>query len=43
MEKAKFGDAVDATVSRSGGQEDLVGLEGTYVAECFDAQGNLKW
>jgi hypothetical protein len=43
MEKAKFGDAVDATVSRSAGQEDLVGLEGTYVAECFDAQGNLKW
>jgi hypothetical protein len=43
MEKAKFGDVVDATVSRSAGQADRVGLEGTYVAECYDAQGNLKW
>jgi len=43
MEKAKFGDAVNATVSRNAGQEDQVGLQGIYVVECFDAQGNLKW
>jgi hypothetical protein len=43
MEKAKFGDVVSATVSCSGGQEDHVGLQGVYTAECYDAQGNLKW
>lgn len=43
MEKAKFGDVVNATVSRSAGQEDHVGLQGVYTVECFDAQGNLKW
>lgn len=42
-EIAKFGDACEATVSRSAGSAELVGLEGTYVAECYDAQGNLKW
>lgn len=42
-EKAKFGDVVDATVTRGAGQTELVGLEGVYTAECFDAQGNLKW
>lgn len=42
-EKSKFGDVVDATVIRSAGQTEVVGLEGVYIAECFDAQGNLKW
>ena len=42
-EKAKFGDVVDATVTRGAGQTEFVGLEGVYTAECFDAQGNLKW
>ncbi len=42
-EKAKFGDVVDATVTRGAGQTEVVGLEGVYTAECFDAQGNLKW
>ena len=43
MEFAKFGDAVEATVTRGAGQADFVGLEGVYTAECYDAQGNLKW
>ena len=42
-EKAKFGDVVDATVTRGAGQTEVVGLEGVYTAECYDAQGNLKW
>jgi hypothetical protein len=42
-EISKFGDAVDATVIRGAGQTEAVGLEGFYTAECYDAQGNLKW
>lgn len=42
-EIAKFGDACDATVTRGAGSAEMFGLEGTYVAECYDAQGNLKW
>lgn len=38
-----MGDIVDATITRNAGQTDYLGLEGVYVAECFDAQGNLKW
>lgn len=43
IDKAVFGDSVEATVTRSAGQIELVGLVGTYTAECYDAQGNLKW
>ncbi len=42
-ETSKFGDTVDATVVRGAGQTEAVGLEGVYTAECYDAQGNLKW
>lgn len=42
-EISKFGDAVDATVVRGAGQTEAVGIEGVYKAECYDAQGNLKW
>ena len=42
-EIAKLGDAVDATVTRNAGGAELLGLEGVYTAECYDAQGNLKW
>lgn len=42
-EIAKLGDAVDATVTRNAGGAELFGLEGVYTAECYDAQGNLKW
>jgi len=43
LDKAIFGDAVDATVTRNAGSQELVGLEGVYTFECYDAQGNLKW
>ena len=42
-EQARFGDSVEATVIRGAGQTEIFGLEGTYTAECRDAQGNLKW
>ena len=42
-EKTKFGDSVEATVIRGAGQTEIFGLQGVYTAECFDAQGNLKW
>ena len=42
-ELTKMGDQVAATVTRGAGQEEQVGLHGVYKAECFDAQGNLKW
>jgi len=42
-EIAKLGDAVDATVTRNAGSAELLGLEGVYTADCYDAQGNLKW
>jgi hypothetical protein len=43
IDKAVFGDSVDATVIRGAGQTEFVGLEGVYSVECHDAQGNLKW
>jgi hypothetical protein len=43
IDKTVFGDSVEATVTRGAGQIELVGLVGTYTAECYDAQGNLKW
>jgi hypothetical protein len=42
-EIAKFGDAMEATVTRNAGSTELFGLEGVYTFECYDAQGNLKW
>ena len=42
-EKEIFGDSVEATVIRNAGSTELFGLEGVYTAECYDAQGNLKW
>ena len=42
-ELAKFGDAVDATVTRNAGGAEMFGLHGVYTAECYDPQGNLKW
>lgn len=43
FDSAKFGDAVDATVTRNAGQTDFFGLEGVYEATCYDANGNIKW
>lgn len=43
FDSAKFGDAVEATVTRNAGQADIIGLEGVYTATCYDASGNVKW
>jgi len=42
-EKTKFGDVTAATASFGGGSAETVGLEGVYVATCYDANGNEKW
>ena len=42
-EKTKFGDITAATASFGGGSAETVGLEGVYVATCYDADGNEKW
>jgi hypothetical protein len=42
-EKSKIGDRVDATVTRSAGSQEWMGMVGYYEAKCYDAQGNLKW
>jgi hypothetical protein len=38
-----MGDKISATMVCSGGQEDLVAVEGYYTATCYDANGNEKW
>lgn len=42
-EFTKMGDQVAATVIRGAGQEEQVGLHGVYKAECYGADGVLKW
>jgi hypothetical protein len=42
-EITKLGDSFGASASYGGGSAENVGLEGVYVAECFDSEGNLKW
>jgi hypothetical protein len=43
IDKTKFGDTVEATVIRNSGMADILGFEGVYTAECYDAAGKLKW
>jgi len=42
-EKTSMGDSVDATVTRNVGQMDIFNLLGAYTAECYGADGVLKW
>jgi hypothetical protein len=42
-EITKLGDSFGASASYGGGSVETVGLEGTYVATCYDADGNEKW
>lgn len=42
-EITKFGDITAATACFGGGAVETVGLEGVYVATCYDANGNEKW
>jgi hypothetical protein len=43
LDKSIIGDAVDATVTRNAGQTDSVVAAGVYSAECYAADGSLKW
>ena len=43
MNTAKSQDIIGAGVVRGSGQSDVMEVIGRYRAECFDAQGNLKW
>jgi hypothetical protein len=38
-----FGDVSSATLIKSADFAEQVGMEGYYVAQCFDKDGNLKW
>ena len=38
-----FGDSAVATLQTSAVGQETVGIEGHYVVECRDAEGNLKW
>ena len=42
-EITKLGDSFGARASYGGGSVETVGLEGVYVATCFDANGVEKW
>ena len=42
-EITKFGDITAATACFGGGAVETVGLEGVYVATCYDANGTEKW
>jgi len=42
-EITKLGDSFGACASYGGGSAETVGLEGVYVATCYDADGNEKW
>ena len=42
-EKINPVDANDASVARSGELVESIGVTGSYTAECYDSEGNLKW
>lgn len=43
VEKAKIGDIVASTVTRSGSAADSASAGGVFYFECHDKDGNLKW
>lgn len=42
-EKSNFGDICQAALIKTADFAETVGMEGVYVAKCYDAEGNLKW
>ena len=42
-EISKFGDSVEATVTRNAGSSEWMGMVGYYEAKCYDKDGKLKW
>ena len=43
LEKIKAGDSASASVTRGASSVESVDMTGVYTAECYDAEGNLKW
>jgi hypothetical protein len=42
-EQSNFGDVCNASLIKSADFTETVGMEGRYVAKCYDKDGNLKW
>ena len=42
-EKSNFGDNCQAALIKTADFAETVGVEGKYVAKCYDKDGNLKW
>lgn len=42
-EKSNFGDACSASLIKGADFTESTGMEGRFVAKCFDKDGNLKW
>lgn len=42
-EQSNFGDSCQAALIKTADFAESVGVEGKYVAKCYDADGNLKW
>lgn len=42
-EKSNFGDISSASLIKTADFAETVGMEGRYVAKCYDQAGNLKW
>jgi hypothetical protein len=43
QEQSNFGDVSTAALVKSADFAETVGMEGVYVAKCYDKDGNLKW
>ena len=43
IERADAIDAINVTITRSGGMSEAAEASGVYHVECFDADGKLKW
>jgi len=42
-ELSNFGDTCNASLIKTADFAETVGMEGKYVAKCYDKDGNLKW
>jgi hypothetical protein len=42
-ERSNFGDVCNASLIKTADFIETVGMEGQYVAKCYDKDGNLKW
>jgi hypothetical protein len=42
-EKSQFGDSCQASLIKNADFTESVGIEGVYIAKCYDKDGNLKW